>query len=398
MRRGSTAFRTSPIPSLYCESNIPSLDTRRKISCSQYYFRTLEIAPQNRTTILTNPRLDYIFERRKRGPFPIGFTTRKYLNELQISIPKIVIKTTPNIPPWVIPNLNICLELTKYPKNSTLPIQFYNLFKEHQPNHPCRIEIYTDGSYIENVGTGAGGCIYSTKHQVYHCYQLKINKLASVFTAELTAIKMGLEKIKQNHGSSIMIYSDSLSSLQALKRFNPKNQLLTEIHSLLFKIIIQNKNELKFCWIPSHCDIEGNVKADKAAGYAAREAEECNLAVSASDMKPHIKKRTLEIWKQEWEQEQNNKLKNIGAEIEEKTFSTFQTRLEEIKFTRIRIGHTRLTHNFILNAEDPLICATCNVPITIIHIILVCPRYYAQRLRFFRKPTYFYLKIPKSKN
>ena len=125
------------------------------------------------------------------------------------------------------------------------------------------------------------------------------------------------------------------------------------------------------------------MKADKAAGYAAREAEECNLAVSASDMKRHIKKRTLEIWKQEWEQEQNNKLKNIGAEIEEKTFSTFQTRLEEIKFTRIRIGHTRLTHNFILNAEDPLICATCNVPITIIHIILVCPRYYAQRLRFF---------------
>ena len=41
--------------------------------------------------------------------------------------------------------------------------------------------------------------------------------------------------------------------------------------------------------------------------------------------------------------------------------------------TRLRIGHTLLTHKFILDKEDPPKCMYCNDRLTIKHIIVNCP-------------------------
>ena len=62
---------------------------------------------------------------------------------------------------------------------------------------------------------------------------------------------------------------------------------------------------------------------------------------------------------------------------------TFSSRADEIKFTRLRLGHTRLTHEFIFKNTPPPICNECRVPFTIEHILLVCPRYYQERLNNF---------------
>ena len=174
-----------------------------------------------------------------------------------------------------------------------------------------------------------------------------MNKLASVYTAELEAIKNGLVKIIQTKNTSCTIYSDSKSALQALNQYNPKNQLIKEIHSQILQIT-QNKTSLKFCWIPGHCNIEGNELADSTAKEAANNTRTCMKAISASDMKPHIKSQIVNSWKEKWQNLRYNKLKNIGSQICIKNFSTFQNRKDEIKFTRIRLGHTRLTHSFLL--------------------------------------------------
>ena len=44
----------------------------------------------------------------------------------------------------------------------------------------------------------------------------------------------------------------------------------------------------------------------------------------------------------------------------------FYSRLEEIKFTRLRLGHTRLTHSYLFTENQPPMCTECECE---------CPRY-----------------------
>ena len=371
------AFRTTPIHSLYVESNIPSLETRRKIACIQYYFRSQEI-PQCKTSInIHDHKKDLIFRHRKQGPFPIGMIIRKYLKDFDIGTPKIILKTIPPNPPWMIPEINLCFELNKTCKKDSTPFEHKQSFLSHR--HNCNIEMYTDGSKT-TIGTGGAVCVFSVKNQEYNSFQFKINKLCSVFTAEMKAIRNALKSIISIKNSSCTIYSDSKSSLLALNQFNPKIELLKEIHGLIYKISFQNSTLLTFCWIPSHCGITGNEHADKYAKLAANVPRECILPISASDMKPHIKNQIFSFWSQEWNSLTHNKLKNNGAKIEEKSFNNFYLRIDEIKFTRLRLGHTRLTHSHFFNGNIAPICAECQTPYTVNHILCRCPRFENERL------------------
>ena len=48
-------------------------------------------------------------------------------------------------------------------------------------------------------------------------------------------------------------------------------------------------------------------------------------------------------------------------------------RKEDIILTRLRIGHSRLTHKHYLPNEDPPPeCSPCNTPLTIKHVLLEC--------------------------
>ena len=377
------AYRTTPIQSLYAESNVPSLDYRRKISCIQYYFRTLEINPHNISINFHDHNKDLLFRNRKIGPFPVGMLIRKYIRDFDIGIPKIIPQTISIIPPWFIPQLNICLEVNQNCKKDFSPIQLKQAFLSHK--HVSRIEIYTDGSKTA-TGTGSGVAIFSVLNNEFNCFKRKINKLCSVFTAELTAIKAGLQAIENTKNTSCTFYSDSKSSLLALNQFNPKLQILKEIHALIYKII-QNKTKLTFCWVPAHCDIRGNDLADREAKLAANSTRACLQPISASDMKPHIKNQIVYFWSEKWKSLQYNKLRDIGVEISKKIFSNFHSRIEEIKFTRIRIGHTRLTHSYLFTGDQVPICTVCNCVNTIRHILRLCPNFRNERKNYFGKFT-----------
>ena len=39
---------------------------------------------------------------------------------------------------------------------------------------------------------------------------------------------------------------------------------------------------------------------------------------------------------------------------------------------RLRIGHTRLTHSFLLSGDDLPECGTCQCPLTVKHILVEC--------------------------
>ena len=49
----------------------------------------------------------------------------------------------------------------------------------------------------------------------------------------------------------------------------------------------------------------------------------------------------------------------------------------------IRIGHTRLTHSYLLSGDEPPTCSSCGLALTVHHILLDCPDLYNVRQRYF---------------
>ena len=64
-----------------------------------------------------------------------------------------------------------------------------------------------------------------------------------------------------------MIFSDSLSALQALRKLKPDHPLLIQIQEFLHKINAVQK-EIVSMQVPGHVGIRGNEAADRAAKKA----------------------------------------------------------------------------------------------------------------------------------
>ncbi|KAI5725639.1 hypothetical protein M8J77_018011 [Diaphorina citri] len=124
-------------------------------------------------------------------------------------------------------------------------------------------------------------------------------------------------------------------------------------------------------WCPSHCGISGNEAVDVAAKNPSPSFPPLKLC-SASDYKPLIKKIVQRNWQSSWNSVPNgNKLKSIKPNIEKWPSSNRKTRLEEVVLTRMRIGHTRLTHSYLFSRSPQPTCR-CGDILTVKHI-LTCP-------------------------
>ena len=61
-------------------------------------------------------------------------------------------------------------------------------------------------------------------------------------------------------------------------------------------------------------------------------------------------------------------------------------RREEIVSARARIGHTYLTHAYLLKSENSPQCIPCDCDLTVKHILLECIEYMHVRQRYFSAP------------
>ena len=100
------------------------------------------------------------------------------------------------------------------------------------------------------------------------CRQLskRLPDNSTIFAAEATAISLALNYY-QHMGPvhhDVVIYSDSMSCLQAIEGENTENPFIRHIMNLLW-LLSDKSTHVRFCWIPSHCGIEGNERVDQLA-------------------------------------------------------------------------------------------------------------------------------------
>ena len=58
-------------------------------------------------------------------------------------------------------------------------------------------------------------------------------------------------------------------------------------------------------------------------------------------------------------------------------------RRKEVVLSRLRIGHTRLTHGFLMKKEPQPFCEDCLVPLTVRHLLIECPSLLDARNKYF---------------
>ena len=126
------------------------------------------------------------------------------------------------------------------------------------------------------------------------------------------------------------------------------------------------------CQIPSHIGIKGNDKADSAAKTAQEGPIDKNFKIPYMDLKQKIKLLLLNKWQLRWNNSPLNKLQSIKTEIGEWKEGYKKSRREETVLSRLRIGHTNITHSYLLKREQPPWCEGCHAPFSVEHILIEC--------------------------
>ena len=165
------------------------------------------------------------------------------------------------------------------------------------------------------------------------------------------------------------------------------NNLVQEITSLI-KILTDQQTMVLFCWIPSHVGIEGNELADKAAKEAIQNPVVNRNEASDADVIAYIKGKLQMNWEDRWAGiVDNRKLRAIQPTLKRPKFKL--GRKDQLKITRLRIGHTRLTHGSLLLGEGLPQCIECTWDeedpqiLTVQHVLMECGNYALERVPFF---------------
>ena len=203
---------------------------------------------------------------------------------------------------------------------------------------------------------------------------------SSIFIAEAHEIDLALNIISKSKHKKFIIFSDSLSVLLSLRNKKFQNPLIIKLLSRLDSM--SNRKEIIICWTPSHIRVRGNERADSAA-KSALDLTPDKSRISYTDLKPTINKFLRTNWQQQWSNNIHNKLFQIQPTSGEWRPASRKSRREQV-ISWLRIGHTRLTHSFILKQEPQPQCLACQTTCTVKHILIECRTFAVIRKRFFK--------------
>jgi ribonuclease HI len=245
--------------------------------------------------------------------------------------------------------------------------------------------IYTDGSKSENRVTSA---YYDA--QISISKNFLINNNCSIYTAECYAIYQALLYLKSLNSkhNKFLILSDSLSVLNSLENTckYDVNYLILFIKHLLF-ILNGCDKIIHFLWVPSHCGITGNEKADAATRGPLDFDHSSLMKIPFTDCRSQITQKLLLLWKDYWEfisEEKGKWYKKIQGSPPAQPW-WYNKQIDNRKYittiNRMRFGHGQFrTHLKRLNMVESRECAACGVDEDLEHIVLECQRYGLQRL------------------
>ena len=162
-----------------------------------------------------------LFDAKPSAIRTFGLRIKQFLTASNIELSDIL--ETPSyfiIPPWCIKPPKIVLDLVHLKKDRTDASIYKQLFMEIRDRYRDYIPVYTDDSRDGNAVACA--TVFSSNTVI----SMTLPDSASVFTAEVWAIIKALEQIKDSTTSKYIVFTDSLSCLQALHHMKLEHPLI----------------------------------------------------------------------------------------------------------------------------------------------------------------------------
>ncbi|GFY39597.1 putative RNA-directed DNA polymerase from transposon X-element [Trichonephila inaurata madagascariensis] len=341
------AFRTSPVESLYAEAYEPPLDLRRKYLCLNYFMKIQSMKTNTPYSYLFNFSLYDFNSYRSSLTYsqPFHFRIRDLINDLNLNIGRIALCKISEVPPWKVIYPKVDFTLLCYSKACTPESTYRTLYLEHRELFSDYEPIFTDGSKSESH---VGSAVVSLSTVITDALPIS----ASIYTSELHALRIALEHISLSCVKKFIIYTDSLSALQSIVSLHSSSHpILVDITYALANHL--KKKDIRFCWIPGHAGITGNELVDTAAQSTTGSSE--RFPIPHSDLKACFRQKLQSVWQSNWDQQTENKLHSVMPVLAP-TVPSSSNRHEQVIWTRLRLGHTCLTHRHLLFGEPPPYC------------------------------------------
>jgi ribonuclease HI len=382
IRTSLGAYRTSPVKSLYVLSGEPSLKDRRTMLAVRYITKIYSEWRNPVYDVIFNPSCVRMYDKKQSKSPSFGILRRDLMKQFKVplkSLSKLNRKSITPDPPWMGFHVSCDFSFTTMKKDITPDYKYQMKFQDHRQNYHDFVPIFTDGSKdAQGVGSAMVCCSEVSKN---------ICKDASIFSAELYAIVLALQHINDSDHVKAFIYSDSLSSLSVLNSFKDDLHPSVVYIRRMIRRLQEDGFDVRFCWIPSHVGIQGNEKVDRAAAIRGINIDAEGL-VPWTDLKVIITKLIHQKWQKDWENQQDNKLYKLKSTVQVWPPPSGFSRRDEVVLTRIRIGHSILTHQHLMLKNSAPMCQKDNCTLTINHIMSRCSFFAGQRRQCFGK-NYF---------
>ncbi|XP_050535155.1 uncharacterized protein LOC126902170 [Daktulosphaira vitifoliae] len=371
LRVATGALRSSPIPRILSISREPPLHIRRTKLALNYISRILS-SPENSTLpFVTQNRFANIFCSNSNLKKPLGLRMLYEMSLNNIDPNSIIKREYSVVPHWRVPSFLVDTNLANYSKKETSSIIYKNLFNEIINSPPSNPQIYTDAS---KTNSGVAIAIINGHQSISY----KLPDHNSIYTAEYFALLEGVYLAIQLPDSITNICTDLLSALNNLKYNWYSSTLAIKISN----IIVKANKYIRFIWTPGHCRIDGNEKADQVAREAVNNPlTEIRTYSSLIDIHRNVSTFCTNVWESEWRRTPNKKLREIKNTTEYWPKPHTSNRKDEVVINRLRIGHSKMSHEHLMRRKDPAMCQTCGEPLTVKHLLVQCRNHIDTRKR-----------------
>ena len=219
--------------------------------------------------------------------------------------------------------------------------------------------IYTDGSAEEVVRNGGSGVFVRTPTGQTFGYSNATGRKCSNFKAETSALQNAVAYIAEMKPQKTVILTDSKAALQSLTSNTPDQP----IHQLLKDLqLLPHECTVVLRWIPAHCGIPGNERADRLAKSGSKQLQPMSTS-TYQEAKILLRNRQKCQWKRATG-DYNPSTDPINR----------LARHEQTTIFRLRTGRCGLrTHQKRNGIMDSALCDCKEAEQTVHHILQDCP-------------------------
>ena len=286
----------------------------------------------------------------------------------------------PSVPPWCLkqPIINLTIPGVQKKQDLSAPalkqLALLLLYEKYQDS----THVYTDGSVLPNSSTAA--VVIPT---IATTIKFRTAHLTTSTAAELTALRAALLFINDQMRKRWTIFCDSKAALQSLLstlRRGPHEQLVFETAEM-FHHLTEKGHRITFQWLPSHCGIIGNERADQAARSAHTEDRNLSIPLSRTDAARKLRMLARQCTMSNWNEPHfmHARLHSFDPTLSLRLPSRLR-RGDATVLCRLWLG-VAFTHAyaFRIGMADTTACEHCGDEETIRHVLCDCPEYSTQR-------------------